>query len=71
MTNYQLSFESQRRFVCRSVEYNYITTKCHLSEHDRRSVDEFVELIDAQGVDYFENLCLKSKCKLTFAHGKK
>jgi hypothetical protein len=51
----------QRRFVCRSAEYNYITTKCHLSEHDRRSVDEFVELVDAQGVDYFENLCLKSK----------
>ena len=50
----------QRRFVCRSAEYNYITTKCHLSEHDRRSVDEFVELVDAQGVDYFENLCLKS-----------
>ena len=51
---------TQRRFVCRSAEYNYITTKCHLSEHDRRSVDDNVELVDAQGVDYFENLCLKS-----------
>lgn len=50
---------NERKFVCRSAEYNYITTKCHLSEHDRRSVDEFVELVDAQGVDYFENLCLK------------
>lgn len=53
---------NERRFVCRSAEYNYITTKCHLSEHDRRSVDDSVELIDAQGVDYFENLCLKSMC---------
>lgn len=49
----------QKRFVCRSAEYNYITTKCHLSEHDRRSVDDSIELVDAQGVDYFENLCLK------------
>lgn len=54
---------NERRFVCRSAEYNYITTKCHLSEHDRRSVDDSVELIDAQGVDYFENLCLKSMRK--------
>lgn len=51
---------NEKRFTCRSAEYNYVTTKCHLSEHDRRSVDEFVELVDAQGVDYFENLCLKS-----------
>lgn len=49
----------QKRFVCRSAEYNYITTKCHLSEHDRRSVEDSIELVDAQGVDYFENLCLK------------
>lgn len=51
----------QKRFVCRSAEYNYITTKCHLSEHDRRSVEDSIELVDAQGVDYFENLCLKGE----------
>ncbi|KAI9563139.1 hypothetical protein GHT06_010596 [Daphnia sinensis] len=51
---------NEKRFVCRSAEYNYITTKCHLSEHDRRSVDDSIELVDAQGVDYFENLCLKA-----------
>lgn len=37
------------------IKFN-ITTKCHLSEHDRRSVDDSIELVDAQGVDYFENL---------------
>lgn len=51
---------NEKRFVCRSAEYNYITTKCHLSEHDRRSVEDSIELVDAQGVDYFENLCLKA-----------
>ncbi|XP_068200882.1 uncharacterized protein tyn [Palaemon carinicauda] len=51
---------NERRFVCRSAEYNYVTLQCHLSEHDRRSVTESVEMVDVQGVDYFENLCLGS-----------
>ncbi|KAK7069196.1 hypothetical protein SK128_022259 [Halocaridina rubra] len=52
---------NERRFTCRSAEYNYVTLQCHLSEHDRRSVSENVEMVDVQGVDYFENLCLGCK----------
>jgi len=48
----------ERRFVCRSAEYSYMTLQCHLSEHDRRSVDETIEMLEADQVDYFENLCL-------------
>lgn len=48
------------RFVCRSVEFNYVTLQCHLSEYDRRSPGAFpVDLVDTQGVDYFENSCLQ------------
>ncbi|XP_037088474.1 uncharacterized protein LOC119109039 [Pollicipes pollicipes] len=49
---------NERRFPCRSAEYSYMTLQCHLSEHDRRSVDETIEMVDADQVDYFENLCL-------------
>ncbi|XP_018027099.1 serine-rich adhesin for platelets-like isoform X3 [Hyalella azteca] len=49
---------NEKRFVCRSAEYSYATLQCHLSEHDRRTVDAGVGLEDAAGVDYFENLCL-------------
>ncbi|XP_074599209.1 trynity [Brevipalpus obovatus] len=49
------------RFLCRSVEFNYHTLQCHLSEYDRRSPGAFpVDLVEAQGVDYFENACLSS-----------
>ncbi|CAG2104688.1 unnamed protein product [Medioppia subpectinata] len=49
------------RFVCRSVEFNYLTLQCHLSEYDRRSPGAFpVDLVESQGVDYFENACLQS-----------
>ena len=51
----------QRRFTCRSAEYSYMTLQCHLSEHDRRSVDETIEMVDADQVDYFENLCLSGE----------
>lgn len=39
--------------------------KCVLSDADRRSTGQFVQLVDAQGTDYFENLCLKpaTACK--------
>uniref|UniRef100_A0A182QEI7 ZP domain-containing protein n=1 Tax=Anopheles farauti TaxID=69004 RepID=A0A182QEI7_9DIPT len=50
---------NEKRFICRSVEYDYNNMKCVLSDSDRRSVGQFVQLVDAQGVDYFENLCLK------------
>lgn len=33
--------------------------KCVLSDSDRRTPGQFVQLVDAQGTDYFENLCLK------------
>jgi len=55
---------NEQNFVCRSVEYNYITLQCRLSDVDRRTpVDDFkpIDLVDApggQGIDYFENLCL-------------
>lgn len=52
---------NERNFICRSAEYNYVTLQCRLSDYDRRTVqDNFqpVVLVDAQGVDYFENLCL-------------
>ncbi|OXU25449.1 hypothetical protein TSAR_013164 [Trichomalopsis sarcophagae] len=56
---------NEHRFTCRSVEYNYVTLQCHLSDSDRRTTGQFVQFVDAQGVDYFENLCLKGKesCK--------
>ncbi|XP_014223600.1 uncharacterized protein LOC106650204 [Trichogramma pretiosum] len=58
---------NEHRFTCRSVEYNYVTLQCHLSDADRRSSGQYVQFVDAQGVDYFENLCLKGKeaCKGT------
>lgn len=39
--------------------------KCVLSDADRRATGQIAQLVDAQGVDYFENLCLKSNqaCK--------
>jgi len=52
---------NEENFVCRSVEYNYVTLQCRLSDYDRRTpVDDFkpIELVDAPGIDYFENLCL-------------
>lgn len=54
---------NEKNFICRSAEYNYVTLQCRLSDYDRRSVSEnfkAVQLIEAQGVDYFENLCLTS-----------
>jgi len=59
---------NENNFVCRSVEYNYVTLQCRLSDYDRRTpVDDFkpIELTDAQGIDYFENLCLdgESSCE--------
>lgn len=50
---------NEHRFNCRSVEYNYATLQCQLSDSDRRTVGQYVQFVDAQGVDYFENLCLR------------
>ncbi|KAK6636867.1 hypothetical protein RUM43_010531 [Polyplax serrata] len=56
---------NEHRFTCRSVEYNYVTLQCHLSDSDRRTMGQYVQFVDAPGVDYFENLCLKGNqaCK--------
>nr|XP_040575876.1 LOW QUALITY PROTEIN: uncharacterized protein LOC121124754 [Lepeophtheirus salmonis] len=54
---------NERNFICRSAEYNYVTLQCRLSDHDRRTVRKDyapVDFVDAQGVDYFENLCLSA-----------
>ncbi|KAK7794222.1 hypothetical protein R5R35_012543 [Gryllus longicercus] len=62
---------NEDRFICRSVEYNYVTLQCHLSESDRRTTGQYVQFVDAQGVDYFENLCLKANqaCKGSRSYG--
>ncbi|XP_018332098.1 uncharacterized protein LOC108741704 [Agrilus planipennis] len=56
---------NEHRFTCRSVEYNYVSLQCQMSDSDRRTTGQFVQFVDAQGVDYFENLCLKGSqaCK--------
>nr|CAD7396529.1 unnamed protein product [Timema cristinae] len=56
---------NEHRFICRSTEYNYVTLQCHLSDSDRRTTGQYVQFVDAQGVDYFENLCMKANlaCK--------
>ncbi|KAJ9576458.1 hypothetical protein L9F63_006671, partial [Diploptera punctata] len=56
---------NEHRFTCRSLEYNYVTLQCHLSDSDRRTTGQYVQFVDSPGVDYFENLCLKANqaCK--------
>lgn len=62
---FELFYCFQHRFTCRSAEYNYVSLQCQLSDSDRRTTGQFVQFVDAQGVDYFENLCLKGNqaCK--------
>lgn len=43
------------------MEYNYVTLQCHLSDSDRRTTGQYVQFVEAQGVDYFENLCIKGE----------
>ncbi|XP_022239988.1 uncharacterized protein LOC106458127 [Limulus polyphemus] len=50
---------NEERFVCRSVEFNYIKLICHLSEYDRRSPGVVVKLLEQPGIEYFENFCLR------------
>jgi len=55
---------NEQNFICRSVEYNYVTLQCRLSDFDRRTpLDDFkpIELVDSPGIDYFENLCLQTE----------
>ncbi|XP_043469810.1 uncharacterized protein LOC122503370 isoform X1 [Leptopilina heterotoma] len=56
---------NENRFTCRSVEYNYATLQCQLSDSDRRTIGHIAQFVDSPGIDYFENLCLKGKdaCK--------
>ncbi|XP_059480335.1 uncharacterized protein LOC132199546 [Neocloeon triangulifer] len=63
---------NEKRFICRSAEYNYASLQCHLSDTDRRTAGTgpLSQLVDSPGVDYFENLCLNGadacKGKKTF-----
>lgn len=53
---------NEARFICRSVEYNYKTRQCQLSNSDRRSASKKpLYLKSDPDTDYFENACLKSK----------
>ncbi|XP_049887185.1 uncharacterized protein LOC126381758 [Pectinophora gossypiella] len=56
---------NEKRFPCRSAEYEYGSMRCALSDSDRRTAQHFVQLVDTPGTDYFENLCLKASqaCK--------
>ncbi|XP_055644168.1 uncharacterized protein LOC129780191 [Toxorhynchites rutilus septentrionalis] len=60
---------NEKRFICRSVEYDYNNMKCVLSDSDRRSAGPVMQLVDAQGVDFFENLCLKPVQACKFNRG--
>lgn len=54
---------NEKNFICRSAEYNYVTLQCRLSDYDRRTLSDNVQsvgLVEAQGVDFFENLCLSN-----------
>lgn len=51
---------AQRRFDCRSAEYDTQTAECRLSSEDRRSRPS--DFVDAPStVEYLENQCLPSK----------
>lgn len=69
----QAACMSEQRFVCRSLEYNYINQQCSLSGLDRRSPyvihvtsnaavstpsGHASDMLDSPGTDYFENACL-------------
>ena len=61
----------QRKFVCRSADFNYGNLQCRLSEYDRRTLvdgEAVTSLVSAPGVDYFENLCLSSKSNKVHKH---
>lgn len=51
LTNYS---NTQKRFPCRSAEYEYGSMRCALSDSDRRTAQHFVQLVDTPGTDYFE-----------------
>ncbi|GBP89807.1 hypothetical protein EVAR_64785_1 [Eumeta japonica] len=51
---------NEKRYACRSAEYEYGSMRCALSDSDRRTAQHFVQLVDTPGTDYFENLCLKA-----------
>ncbi|XP_076352650.1 uncharacterized protein LOC143248099 [Tachypleus tridentatus] len=50
---------NEARFLCRSVEFDYVRLECHLSEYDRRSPVANVALVEKPTTDYFENACLQ------------
>lgn len=48
------AFNKQKKFPCRSAEYEYGSMRCSLSDSDRRTGQHFVQLVDTPGTDYFE-----------------
>ncbi|XP_033606986.1 uncharacterized protein LOC111863521 isoform X3 [Cryptotermes secundus] len=56
---------AQRRFDCRSAEYDTQTAECRLSSEDRRSRPS--DFVDAPStVEYLENQCLPSESRCNF-----
>lgn len=49
-----IPFFYQKKFPCRSAEYEYGSMRCALSDSDRRTAQHFVQLVDTPGTDYFE-----------------
>ncbi|KFD57277.1 LOW QUALITY PROTEIN: hypothetical protein M513_01788, partial [Trichuris suis] len=45
-------------FVCRSVNYNYNTFFCEMSDQDRRSKPQYMRKSQNEAMDYFDNNCL-------------
>lgn len=59
----------QKRFPCRSAEYEYGSMRCALSDSDRRTAQHFVQLVDTPGTDYFEVCyCIYFIILLSFFH---
>lgn len=53
---------SERRFECRSAEYDTKTSECKLSSEDRRTKTS--EYVDAPAhIEYLENQCVQRKLK--------
>ena len=55
--------------MCRSIEYNYVTLQCRLSDYDRRTpVDDFkpIDLVDAQGILEIMHAGMNDSFKLFF-----
>ncbi|KRZ56814.1 hypothetical protein T02_11883 [Trichinella nativa] len=48
----------EESFVCRSVNYNYNTYFCEMSDQDRRSKPQYMRKSQSEPIDYFDSNCL-------------